>query len=189
MGTHSRIGSIVFGSLLLLLPAAEGGAQVPDSSSANLDPPGARRVTATVGTGNSLGWFGGQGEWYFRGDRLSAFGGLGYNREVDGRSPSGPAYALGLRGFTDGANHRGFLELSYSLVLTRSTAAVIQDGGSSRLQVEGDELYGPGVQVGYQYAADGGFTVLLSAGAGYGIGDDGSDIAGIGGIGLGYTWR
>src|SRR6185295_15001746 len=73
-----------------------------------------RIATVTAGIGNTMGWLGLQGERYFARERLSAFLGLGYTPGVDPGDASGPAFALGLRGFTTGVKHRGFLALSVS---------------------------------------------------------------------------
>ncbi len=55
---------------------------------AQADAPPPRWFTLLTGVGNSVGWFGAQGERYFVGDRLSVFGGLGYTPDVDA-NPSG----------------------------------------------------------------------------------------------------
>jgi hypothetical protein len=134
-----------------------------------------RRATVLAGVGNSMGWFGAQGEKYFLGDRLSVFAGLGYTPDVDG-NPSGITVAGGLRGFTPGIKHRGFLELSVSQV-------AVQYGLMRR-------LYGPGLQAGWQFATRGGFTLLTSAGVGYiparNIDERFQLLIG---LGVGYTWR
>ena len=73
-----------------------------------------RIATVTAGLGNTMGWLGLQGERYFARERLSAFVGLGYTPGIDQGDPSGPTFALGVRGFTTGVKHRGFLALSVS---------------------------------------------------------------------------
>lgn len=127
-----------------------------------------------------MGWFGAQGELYFAHERASAFGGLGYTPAIDEGDPSGITGAAGLRAFTNGIRHRGFLELSVSQV-------AVQTG------VEDKRLYGPGLQAGYQYAALSGFTFLVSAGVGVVLngGDrlDDSAVQALVGLGFGYTWR
>jgi hypothetical protein len=60
------------------------------------------------------------GEGYFARERLSGFVGLGYTPEVDEGDPSGPTFAIGLRGFTPGIKHRGFLALSLSQLALES---------------------------------------------------------------------
>jgi hypothetical protein len=138
-----------------------------------------RRATVTGGMGNSMGWYGVQGERYFAGERLSGFLGLGYTPSTDG-SDSGPTFASGVRGFTGGFKHRGFLELSVTQVFVETGA--VQDHG---------RLYGPGLQAGYQFASRGGFTIVASAGVGYapGVRDGENAFGGLVGLGLGYTWR
>lgn len=79
-----------------------------------------RIATITAGIGNAMGWFGLQGERYFSGDRLSAFLGVGYTPAPDEIDPAGVTFAMGLRGFTPGIKHRGFLEASACQVLTVS---------------------------------------------------------------------
>jgi hypothetical protein len=142
---------------------------------AQSDPPGMRGVTVLTGVGNSLGWFGAQGERYFAGDRMSLFAGLGYTPDVDG-NPSGVTLASGLRGYTRGDKHRGFLELAVSQI-------AIQSGIERR-------FYGPGLQAGWQFVSRGGFTVMTSAGLGYIPAESVSaPVQLLIGLGLGYTWR
>jgi hypothetical protein len=138
-----------------------------------------RIITVTAGTGNALGWFGLQGERYWARDRLSAFVGAGYTPEIDAGDPSGPTFAAGVRGFTPGFKHRGFLELSVSQL-------VLVYGFDERRR-----LYGPGLQAGYQFVSAGGFTLMLSLGLGYapGVPEPESEVGGMGGLSLGYTWR
>ena len=138
------------------------------------DAPGPRRVTVLTGIGNSLGWFGGQAERYL-GDRFSVFAGLGYTPPLDG-TPSGITGAGGARLFTRGEKHRGFVELSVSQIAAET--------GLDR------RLYGPGIQGGWQFTTRGGFTLMLSGGAGYILADDiAHRIQPLMGMGLGYTWR
>jgi len=138
-----------------------------------------RRATLTGGVGNSMGWYGVQAERYFAGERLSGFLGLGYTPSTDG-SDSGPTFAAGLRGFTGGFKHRGFLELSVTQVFVETD--LYDDPG---------RLYGPGLQAGYQFASGGGFTIVASAGVGYAPGtrDGETAFGGLVSLGLGYTWR
>ena len=155
----------------LALPLA---AQAPDPLATRL-----RVATITAGTGNALGWFGVQGERYWR-DRYSGFIGLGYTPAIEDDYPSGATFAAGVRGFTGGFRHRGFLELSFSqLVLVRSF------GDDKR------RIYGPGLQGGYQWAAAGGFTAMVSIGVGYAPSvPEGTDEVGLlAGPSFGYTWR
>jgi hypothetical protein len=155
-----------FGLLALAAPAA---AQ---------DAPGPRSFTVTPGIGNAMGWFGAQAERYFTNDRLSLFVGLGYTPELESGDPSGITFAAGARGYTGGARHRGFLELSVSQIVIE-------------LWPEEGRHYGPGLQAGYQYVAGGGFTLMGSAGVGYapGIGYAGDGVEPLLGLGVGYTWR
>jgi hypothetical protein len=147
---------------------------------------GDRRFTVVAGVGNAMGWFGVQGEKYFQQERISFFVGFGYTPEDD-LFPGGPTLAVGVRGFTSGSKHRAFLEASVSQVTTTKYAAHPPDG---------QRLYGPGLQVGYQYTAAGGFTLMASAGAGYAVGqelieplDEPDPIYALIGLGLGYTWK
>lgn len=144
------------------------------------DPSARRSATVLAGAGNAMGWLGAQAELYFSGDRLSAFAGLGYTPALGEGDPSGITGAAGLRAYTNGLRHRAFLELSVSQVAVRTGAAV-----------EDKRFYGPGVQVGYQYTALSGFTLLASVGVGVALGvDEGvSPVYGLGGLGFGYTWR
>jgi hypothetical protein len=150
-------------------------AQVPSPTSRTTLP----TVTVTAGVGNAMGWIGAQAERYFSQGRFSAFGGLGYTRAVYTYDPSGVTVAAGARGYTAGLKHRGFLELSVCQIATRSDP------------VDPKRFYGPGLELGYQFASRGGFTFALSAGVGYALGtSEGESSAGpLLGLGLGYTWR
>ena len=147
---------------------------------------GERRFTVLAGIGNAMGWFGVQGEKYVRQERVSFFAGLGYTPDDD-HFPGGPTPAVGVRGFTSGSRHRAFVEASVSQVTTTKYAAHPPDG---------QRLYGPGLQVGYQFTAPRGFTLMASAGAGYAVGqelieplDEPDPIYALLGLGLGYTWK
>lgn len=159
-------------ALLLLVSSSAASAQSPTTDVAD---PGPRTVTVAFGIGNPLGWVGGQAEYYVAGDRVSLFAGLGYTPVFDFADPSGPTAALGLRGYTGGVNHRALLELSYSQV--------------SVWESTGERNYGPGLQAGYQYTADGGFTVLTSLGMGLEFDDGAVNARGLLTLALGYTWR
>jgi hypothetical protein len=139
-----------------------------------------RVVTVTAGVGNAMGWFGAQGERYFGPDRLSAFVGAGYTPSLDQGEPSGPTFAAGLRGYTAGFKHRGFLEASISQIFTEVIGLE-----------PGRRLYGPGLAAGYQFVSRGGFTLMTSLGLGYapGVDDGHTKVAGLVNLGLGYTWR
>jgi hypothetical protein len=149
----------------------------------NAAPPAAlaaRTMTLTGGVGNAMGWFGAQGERYFAGDRLSAFAGVGYTPAIDPGDPAGLTLAGGVRGYTRGQRHRAFLELAVSQIAVTSGPA-------------GERHYGPGAQVGYQYAARHGFTVAASVGVGYAASlpeiVTSSHVQPLLGLGFGYTWR
>lgn len=164
-----------------LIPSASlrGQETDPDPEESTSSQPPARRVTALMGVGNDLGWLGGQVEAYFSGDRLSAFVGLGYTPEIDTGDPTGVTPAAGVRAYTAGSNHRVFGEASVSQISTTTPA--------------GGRHYGPGVQVGYQYVADGWFTFFISGGAGVALGVpehiSGSQVQPLVNLGAGYTWR
>jgi hypothetical protein len=140
-----------------------------------------RRVaTLTAGIGNVMGWFGLHGEGYFARERLSAFAGLGYTPSIDPGDPSGLTFAVGLRGFTAGIKHRGFLALSVSQLALESG-----------LVENPRRFYGPGLEAGYQYASRGGFTFLASLGLGYapGVPEGEKEVGEVLALGFGYTWR
>jgi len=138
-----------------------------------------RVASVTVGVGNAMGWFGLHSERYFARERLSGFAGVGYTPAIDLGDASGPTFAVGLRGFTPGIRHRGFLALSVSQV------AVASGGLNPR------RFYGPGIEAGYQYVALRGFTFVASVGLGYApaVPDGMHAVQGMLGLGLGYTWR
>jgi hypothetical protein len=156
---------------------------------------GLRRFTITAGLGNPMGWLGTQGEAYFAREYLSAFLGLGYTPEFDSNEPRGPTFAAGLRAYTAGARHRGYAELSVSQIMTVSDG---EDYVNDEWVAEpGQRLYGPGLQLGYQYASFGGFTIQTSLGIGYAPTADEADLgfypfeswAPMAALGIGYTWR
>lgn len=154
-----------------------------------------RRFTLTAGLGNPMGWVGAQGEAYFARERLSGFLGLGYTPEFGADEPSGPTVAAGMRAYTAGGRHRGYAELSISQVLTVQDGHDFVDG--EWVPDPGHRLYGPGLQLGYQYASFAGFTVQASLGAGYAPTADESDLGfspygklmPMAALGFGYTWR
>jgi hypothetical protein len=139
-----------------------------------------RSFTILGGAGNTMGWFGLQGEKHLLRQRASVIGGLGYTPAFDPGDASGVTVAGGVRGYTTGRRHRGFLEVSVSQLVVEESCFV-----ACR------RSYGPGVQVGYQLATPGGFTVLASLGVGYAPSapEGRSKGAGMLGLGLGYTWR
>jgi hypothetical protein len=154
---------------------------LPVSAQVSTRPPiPAPVVTLTGGIGNPMGWFGFQAERYFADGRVSAFGGLGYTPSIQTYQPSGPTFAAGFRGYTPGRKHRGFAEAAACQV------AVLSDPFDPK------QLYGPCLQLGYQFATRGGFTIVTSAGWGFSLGvpkDYGSANGLLLGLGFGYTWR
>jgi hypothetical protein len=176
MGSTVSLRSIVRSLLVVsLLPLPAVGQEVGAS------PPVPPRVASlTAGLGNVMGWFGLHGEGYFARERLSGFVGLGYTPSVDEGDPSGPTFAIGLRGFTTGIKHRGFLALSLSQLALESGF------------VENPRrFYGPGLEAGYQYVARGGFTFMASLGLGWapGVPEGAKEVGEVLALGLGYTWR
>ena len=152
-----------------------------------------RRFTVTAGLGNPFGWVGAQGEIYFAREHLPAFVGLGYTPAGNSLQASGPTFAVGTRVYAGGAKHRGFAELSISQVMTVADGQDYVDG--EWVPEPAHRLYGPGLQLGYQYASFGGFTVQASAGVGYAATADETDQGLMGkwwpmaALGFGYTWR
>jgi hypothetical protein len=167
--------SLLVVALLLIAPLALRAQHPPPTQRS-----GERVATVTAGIGNVMGWFGVNGERYFARERLSGFVGLGYTPSIDEGDPSGPTFAIGLRTFTRGRHHRGFLALSLSQL-------AIESGFVENPR----RFYGPGLEAGYQYAAKGGFTFLASLGVGYapGVPEGGQHIGEVLALGLGYTWR
>jgi hypothetical protein len=166
-----RMRSVLLTLALLCLTASDLWGQ------SNSDRP---RPLASLlaGIGHDMGWFGIQGIGYLIHGRLAVFGGLGYTpRLLNSNDPHGVTVAIGIRGYTCGVLHRGFVELTYSQVR-------LQAGGT------GGRFYGPGAQIGYQYTAARGFTFLASVGAGYArdVPNFGDELLLIGGVGVGYTW-
>jgi hypothetical protein len=174
IGSRSRHPLV---STLMLSAALAGPARaVAQAASPEIPEP---LVTVTAGLGNAMGWLGVQGERYLAHGLLSVFGGLGYTPQVDAYDPEGITLAAGVRGYTAGLRHRGFAEASACQV------GILSDPEEPR------RFYGPCGQLGYQYAARGGFTFLVSAGAGYALGAQGLQNRGqlLLGLGVGYTWR
>ena len=142
--------------------------------------PAPRSFTLTAGFGNSTGGIGLLAEKYVVRSRLALFAGLGYLPEEDPGDANGVGVAAGLRGFTPGVKHRGFLELSVSELF-------VQKGCFDACE----RRYGPGLQAGWHFVTRGGFTLWLSGGVGVSFSTpEGSEsVAAMGGLGLGYTWR
>ncbi|MEZ4588903.1 MAG: hypothetical protein R2909_21230 [Gemmatimonadales bacterium] len=156
--------------------------QSPSATSA-----GAQQLTALGGIGNSFGWLGAQLERTTRSGRIGGFVGLGYVPEIDDGDPKGLAPAAGVRGYTKGKTHRGFLEAAVAVV-------ALQTGGAPVLgSVESKKLYGPTVQAGYRLTTGGGFSLLVSGGVGVAVGAStlvaDSSLQPVLGLGLGYAWR
>ena len=166
---------VLAATLLACLPALALGQDVRRDSL-----PRPRSVTVTAGWGNAMGWLGLQGEKYLRSQRVSVFGGLGYTPELEDGDASGITVAAGVRGYTPGDKHRGFLELSVSQLAIEQFC---YDACH--------RYYGPGLQAGYQFVSRGGFTLGISLGLGYapGVSDGLSSVGALAGLGLGYTWR
>jgi hypothetical protein len=166
---------LLAGVVLVCVPAlhAQGGESPPPE-------PLPRFFTLTAGIGNSHGGIGLQAEKYLANTRLSVFAAVGYTPEEEEGDYHGAGVAAGLRGFTTGVKHRGFLELSVAQLFVQESCF---DTCESR--------YGPGLLAGWQLVTRGGFTLLLSLGVGVAFdpppGRD--DVAPMGAIGLGYTWR
>ncbi|UCC71671.1 MAG: hypothetical protein JSV86_14995 [Gemmatimonadota bacterium] len=139
----------------------------------------ARDIAITAGLGNMYGWAGVAAEYYMLSSRLSGVVGFGFAVETSD-NPSTVAFAGAVRGFTSGEKHRAFLELSVSLVAVEGTK--VRDDW-----VEVERYYGPGLSAGYYYTGAGGFTVLMSVGAGWAVGLE--EVGAIGLLGVGYTWR
>lgn len=181
-------------ALLVLALASPLSAQWdPDGISKS---PFSPQFSVTTGVGQSVGWLGLQAEKYFRSGRLSVFGGMGYNPISDPGGHIGFTFAGGFRGFTPGTKHRGFLELSVSHIWSERTKVPL---GSAYPGMwtwgtgSDDKMYGPGLQVGYQYISDAGLTFMTSVGKGYPIGQtdrsNGKRFGTLFGLGFGYTWR
>ena len=132
-------------------------------------------VALTGGLGNTLGGLGAGVDYYLAGSRVSASAGLGYwpdGSVCDSGTLSG---AGALRGFV-GNRHRGFLEVSYSLLAVSCFLA----GGI-------DHHYGPGLSLGYRYTGSDGFTFTAAGGIGDVPGEFGTE--GLILLSLGYTWQ
>ena len=106
---------------------------------ADVDEPGAHRLTVMAGLGNTFAGFGGTVEYWFP-RQASVVAGLGTGLDT------GVEAALGLRLFT-GQRHRLFLEAVYAPIAV-----------SDRSRRARRARYGPGMTVGYGYTSDGGFS-------------------------------
>lgn len=183
MLAHTKITKAAAGHGLMVLMLGLITCNVSNELLAQSSQQPDRAVTVTLGLGNSMGWLGGQGEYYLAAGRVSLFAGLGYTPDWD-YNRSGLALAGGVRGYSAGSNHRVFVEASVSQV-------AVQRGGP--LSPGTESYYGPALLLGYQFVSAGGFTAVGSAGAGYIL--DGASLAGdsrlqaVLNLGLGYTWR
>jgi hypothetical protein len=133
-------------------------------------------IALTGGLGNVLGGLGAGVEYYLASSRISAAAGLGYWPEESLCNRGTLSGAAAMRGFI-GGRHRGFLELSYSLLQVSCTFG-------------GDDLerhYGPGLSLGYRYTGSDGFTFTAGAGVGDVPDDFGTEVIVL--LSLGYTWH
>ena len=165
-------------SLACMLVALPGQAEESDR------PPGIPKASFLIGLGTATGWVGGQLEIYFADGRFSSFLGAGYTPALEDSPAVGLTGALGMRAFTGGRVHRGFLELSVSQI-------VVEEGLSVPGERTANGLYGPGVQLGYQLLKPKGFTFLASAGVGVVVGGHPGHnrLQALATIALGKTWR
>ena len=151
-------------------------AQLTDTT--NQDSSRIRKATLSAGIGNTYGWFGLTGEYYFLESRLSLVGGLGYT--PDDIDEGGVAVALATRWYHGNRAHRFFLEASLSELSRASWYDLVSgDFGITH-------NYGPGVSGGLQYTSNSGFNLLIGAGAGLDINN--SELVAILNVGAGYTW-
>lgn len=164
---------------LAVLPAA---AHAADPAPA----PGDRKLTVLGGFGVATANVGLQAEVHFA-RHFSAFGGFGYlpeSEDGDLAEASGAGFAAGLRAYTPGRIHRGFLEVAVSpIAFEQAPIGIPTEDLSLR--------YGPAFQAGWQMTRPGGFTLVLSLGIGHVSGDAQyeSDTGPVAFLGLGYTWR
>ena len=166
---------IAIATLLVLWPVY--------SMAQDTEPPASpepRVATILVGAGNHMG-LGLQVDYYFHNERFSFFVAGGYS----GSDPLSISFGAGARAFAGGKKHRALLQLSVS---TLGWEGVIIDEDN----VLWSRLYGPGLQIGYQYTGSGGFTFIVTGGLGYVLGAEDPRIdstVGMMGLGAGYTWR
>jgi hypothetical protein len=166
------------GGLAALLVAGPAIATAQDRSG-----PGTPGVTVLIGIGNDFGWLGLDVAAYLN-PRLALFAGLGYTPAADPGDPEGLTVAGGVRGFTPGLRHRGFLEIGVTQVAVETSLTPLAG-------VRGRRIYGLGAQGGYQFVSRGGFTGLLSTGLGYCLREPvtGSRFQVLFGLGVGHTFR
>lgn len=181
-GLVQRTAALLIAACLVAssLPVRQVNSQEPNAALDSVPAP--RRFGVQAGFGNIVSGMGLSGEYFVR-DWLSAVGGVGFIPETS-EGPGNLGGGVAVRGFTPGIKHRGFLELSFSL-LEMSWNSVLTFQGLEFINVE--RRYGPALSAGYHYTAAGGFTLIVSLGAGVTI--DGGKAAPSGTLGFGYTWR
>lgn len=173
-----RKSSLAALSLVLLSTAARAAEPAP--------PLGDRKWTVLTGFGVATANLGVQAEVHFA-RHFSAFGGFGYlpeSEDAEMAEASGAGFAAGLRAYTPGRIHRGFLEVAVSpIAFEQAPIGIPAEDLSLR--------YGPAFQAGWQMTRPGGFTLVLSLGMGHVSGDElyESDTGPVAFLGLGYTWR
>ena len=163
----------------VLLAIGAQPALAQETSVASDEPSHLRRAGVAVGIGNTFGWFGAAGEFYFMDAHASIVVGAGYTPEEI--EVGGAAFALAARWYHGNRAHRFFLEGSWS-DLSRTTQYNV-DFTDFRVT----HSYGPGLSGGLQYTAGVGVTLLVAGGAGWDL--ENSKAIAIMNLGVGYTWR
>jgi hypothetical protein len=158
-----RCGSTAIALLLVLTASLPGQERRPV-------------VALTGGLGNVLGGLGAGVEYYLARSRVSAAVGMGYWPAESLCDQGTLAGAAAMRGFI-GGRHRGFLEVSYSLL--QISCPLVGD--------DLDRHYGPGLSVGYRYTGSDGFTFTAAGGVGDVPDDFGTEVILL--LGLGYSWQ
>jgi hypothetical protein len=123
-----------------------------------------------AGAGNAFGGVGIMGEYVFWPNRVSGLVGTGL-------FPAGGlmmSVAASVRGYVGSRHHRAFVDLSWSVL------------GVSEIGAHVVRHYGPGVLVGYRYAASS--RLIVMGGAGVGLRDSGEKVAVLQ-LGIGWAWR
>ena len=123
--------------------------------------------------GNDYGGVGLNFEYYWANTNASAFGGFGYSPDYNRQdfAEGDLIFIGGIRVFTKGVKHRGFLQLSIGPVQYHS--AVVN--------------YGPALSAGYHRTSRQGFTFVVDLGVGFDPNRD--EAIAISSFGFGYTWR
>lgn len=165
----------------------------PATTAGQIDAPveGIPRMAVIAGVGNSLGWFGAQGEWYFT-QSLSAYLGSGYTPGDDPLDATGATFAAGARAYLGGSNHRFVVDLGLSQVRLLEGFVARRNGEPlpGSLPQQGRRDYGIGGQIGYSWVSNSGFTALFTTGFGYPIqGKNLGQYERLYSLGFGYTWR